>query len=125
MDTKAKPTNSFGKFTHQCSLQRTAGNDAFVNDAAGAAPLNSPEHGPKYPSKISVSGSPGRWYQPCQTHIARSSRRHVDILQTLPRSRSCGPRAAGRADLGPPRAGNRSAVTSDKTQKIFSCAQDH
>lgn len=37
MDTKAKPSNSFGKFPHQCSTQRTVVNDAFVNDAKGEA----------------------------------------------------------------------------------------
>lgn len=35
MDTKAKPTNSFGKLAHQ----RTAGSDAFGDDERGEGPL--------------------------------------------------------------------------------------
>jgi len=94
MDTKAKSANSFGKFSHQCSLQRTAGSDAFVNDAEGAASPHSPGHRLKYPSEISVSRSPGRWYRSRQTQAAGRSHGSVGIPQTLPCSGSRGPGTA-------------------------------
>lgn len=58
MDTKAKPTNSFGKFAHQCSLQRTAASDAFIIDGKGAAPLI-PQGTDQNTHPKSVSRGPG------------------------------------------------------------------
>lgn len=66
MDTKAKPTNSFGEFAHQGSLQGTAGSDAFVNDAKGAALLI-----PQGPDQNTPQKSVSRGARGGGTHRAR------------------------------------------------------